>query len=132
MKAYFTVEATCILPLVLGIYVFLIYGMFYRYDRCLLEQDAALMVMRESEVLAERGTDRYLAFCWKERELNQGIGTATAKVAGSVAVPFGNMRKWADSNGWELEVTFKRWEIEPTSWIRLYEKVKKGLEDDSE
>lgn len=132
MKAYFTVEAACILPMMIGIYVFLIYGMFYRYDRCLLEQDAALMVMEESETLSGRSPDRYLAFKWDERELSQRSGAMTATNAGRVVVPFPNMKKWADEQGWHLEVTFKKWEIEPTSWIRLYKKVKKGFEDASE
>ena len=132
MKAYFTVEAACILPMMLGVYVFLIYGMFYRYDRCLLEQDAALMVMEESETLAGRSANRYLAFKWDERKVSQGFGTMTAANAGRVVVPFVNMKKWADEQGWELEATFKKWEIDPTSWIRLYENIKKGIEDASE
>ena len=132
MKAYFTVEAACVLPMMLGVYVFLIYGIFYRYDRCLLEQDTALMVMEESENLSGRSADRYLAFQWKERDVSLQMGTLTAAAAGRVVVPFGNMEKWAEEQGWQLEVTFKKWEIEPTSWIRLYQKVKKGIEDASE
>lgn len=132
MKAYFTVEAAYVLPMMLGVYVFLIYGMFYRYDRCLLEQDTALMVMEESESLSGRSADRYLAFQWKERDVSLQMDTLTAAAAGRVVVPFGNMEKWAEEQGWQLEVTFKKWEIEPTSWIRLYQKVKKGIEDASE
>ena len=41
-NAYFTVEAALIIPLVLGILVFLIFIMFYQYDRCLLEQDIGI------------------------------------------------------------------------------------------
>jgi len=46
MKGYFTVEAALVFPLAIGIYLFLIYGMLYQYDRCLLEQDIGIMALR--------------------------------------------------------------------------------------
>lgn len=132
MKAYFTVEAACILPIVLGIYILLIYGMFYRYDRCLLEQDTALMIMKEEETLSGRSADRYLAFQWQERQLSREIASVTARAAGKVVVPFGKLKEWTDENGWQLDVTFKKWDIDPTAWIRLYRKAMKGKEDASD
>ena len=38
-KAYFTVEAAVLYPIVLGVIVLMTYLLFFQYDRCLLEQD---------------------------------------------------------------------------------------------
>lgn len=45
---YFTVEAAIVLPMVLGVYVFLITVLFVQYDRCILEQDMASMIVKVS------------------------------------------------------------------------------------
>ena len=43
---YFSVEAALVLPVVLGVYLFLITMLFVQYDRCLLEQDMASMLIK--------------------------------------------------------------------------------------
>lgn len=45
--AYFTVEAALIMPMVLALYVLIIYASFFMYDRCVAEQDAYILCMRE-------------------------------------------------------------------------------------
>ncbi|MBO5282419.1 MAG: hypothetical protein J6B43_04740 [Lachnospiraceae bacterium] len=50
---YFTVEAALVLPIVMSVYVFLITMLFLQYDRCLLEQDMAAMLLKVS---SEPGT----------------------------------------------------------------------------
>ncbi len=45
---YFTVEAAIVLPVVLGVYVFLITVLLVQYDRCVLEQDMASMIVKVS------------------------------------------------------------------------------------
>ena len=45
---YFSVEAALVLPVVLGVYLFLITMLFVQYDRCLLEQDMASMLIKAS------------------------------------------------------------------------------------
>ena len=54
MKGYMTVEASLVLPMVFGVILFVLSLLFYSYDRCLLEQDVAALVVR-SEYL-EGGT----------------------------------------------------------------------------
>ena len=44
-NAYFTVEAALVLPLVISILIFVIYMLFYQYDRCLLEQDMGALAL---------------------------------------------------------------------------------------
>lgn len=46
MKGYFSVEAALVLPVVLGVYLFLISILLVQYDRCLLEQDMASMLIK--------------------------------------------------------------------------------------
>lgn len=46
--AYMTVEASLIMPMVLCIYVVLIYAGYYLYNRCVATQDAYVLCFRES------------------------------------------------------------------------------------
>lgn len=46
MDGYFSVEAALVLSAVLGVYLFLIVILFVQYDRCLLEQDMASMLIK--------------------------------------------------------------------------------------
>ncbi len=58
-KAYFTVEMSLILPVVLFVMCLLIHFTFYLYGRCILSQDTYLLAFRASLVDEEElGTDR--------------------------------------------------------------------------
>lgn len=46
INGYFSVEAALVLPAVLGVYLFLIVILFVQYDRCMLEQDMASMLIK--------------------------------------------------------------------------------------
>lgn len=46
VEGYFSVEAALVLPIVLGVYLFLIVLLFVQHDRCLLEQDMASMMLK--------------------------------------------------------------------------------------
>ena len=130
IKGYFTVEAACIMPLMLGIYVFLIFAMFYRYDRCLLEQDTGLMAIGESTQLdGGRTQDRYPAFQWQERSVKKGIESVTAKSGGTVKMPFAKLVNLTGGGNWELTAAFTKWDTDPVDWIRLYRKIKGGAEN---
>ena len=57
-KAYFTVEAAVLYPIVLGVIVLMTYLLFFQYDRCLLEQDMGRAAVRSGSMDAEkRGTE---------------------------------------------------------------------------
>lgn len=131
MKAYFTVEAACILPIVFGVYVFLIYGMFYQYDRCLLEQDVALQVLKE-QWGTEQTTgelEQYLAFGLEENVLKKGDGKVEAYASGTVAVPFKELMAWTDNDNWRMEATFSSVDVDHAEWIRLRRKIMEGIEN---
>lgn len=46
VEGYFSVEAALVLPIVLGIYLFLIILLFIQHDRCIMEQDMASMLIK--------------------------------------------------------------------------------------
>lgn len=48
VSAYLSVEAALVMPVVLGVYLFLIAALLVQYDRCLLEQDMASMLVKTS------------------------------------------------------------------------------------
>lgn len=55
-EAYFTVEAALVMPVVLCIFVMLLYLSFYLYDRCVLAQDCYVLSYRQS--IEKGGADR--------------------------------------------------------------------------
>ncbi len=136
MKAYFTVEAACIIPAVLGIYVFLIYIMFYQYDRCVLEQDVALLVLKEqwsfddgteAEVGQLQALNRYPAFSLQDDELIKEKGKIRARAKGIVNMPFYSMIPGVHEKRWQLEATFSCPEMHAVEWIRLSRKIMEGI-----
>ena len=131
MKAYFTVEAACVLPIVFGVYIFLIYEMFYQYDRCLLEQDVALQVLKE-QWGAEHKTgelEQYLAFRLEDNVLKKGNGKVQAYASGTVAVPFKDLMVWTDNDNWRMEAAFSSVDVDLAKWIRLSRKIMEGIEN---
>ena len=131
MKAYFTVEAACVLPIVLGVYVFLIYGMFYQYDRCLLEQDVAQQVLNEQWNIDQKSgeLEQYLAFRLEDNVLKIENGKVSAHAEGTVAAPFKELMEWTNGGSWKVKASFTSVDVSPTEWIRLNRKIMEGIED---
>lgn len=115
-------EAACVLPMVLGIYVFLIYGMFFQYDRCLAEQEAVVAAM-EGTFDGEDSWQGYLAWEWKDREITIEKGKTLALIEGNVAVPFEEIRQWITGRGWNVEALFSKRRMAPAAWIRSFRKI---------
>ena len=44
-NAYFTVEAALVVPMVISTILFIIYMLFFQYDRCLMEQDMGALII---------------------------------------------------------------------------------------
>lgn len=129
MKGYFTVEAACVLPMILGIYVFLIYAMFYQYDRCLAEQEAVVAAMEE-KFEAASGEQGYLAWQTDAKNITIEKGRTKVLIEGSVAVPFAALRQWITGEGWKVKAVFDTNRAEPTTWIRNIKKIMEAGETD--
>ncbi|MCM1120261.1 MAG: hypothetical protein NC543_12980 [bacterium] len=65
-EGYFSVEAALVLPVVLGVYLFMIVLLFIQHDRCLMEQDMASMLIK---AVNYRGTPK------QQLEYMQGLAT---------------------------------------------------------
>lgn len=49
IKGYFTIEAVYLIPMILLLYVLIIVGGFYMYDRCVISQDCYLLAFRAGQ-----------------------------------------------------------------------------------
>lgn len=142
MKAYFTVEAAMILPLTMGIYIMLIYVMFYQYDRCLLEQDMAVLAVRgalmdgkNEEVMTslrsqvyQRDTERFPVFSHGTVKAEAGEGKVTVSGDGTVRVPFRDFTAWMGDDGWTVYAEYTARRFNPVDFIRICKKIAGRME----
>ncbi len=129
VQAYLTVEAACVMPIVLTLYLFIIYGMFYGHDRCVAEHDAVLMALQE-RTLSQTGQHKYLTFKWEELKVRREHGNVTAVVAGEVSVPFSTVEEWLGGQSWAVDAVFTKRDFQPTSWVRLLKRIVEESEND--
>ena len=122
-----------VIPVVIGTIVFLIYMMFYQYNRCLLEQDVgvlavrsvtmqekdktALVVKLQDEAAALDG-EKYLA--WEMGELDILMKGTTTHIsrAGGLVLTSGDL--------WEMQAESEGGQISPTFLIRSCRKIMGG------
>ena len=58
VSGYFTVEAAMVMPIVLWVVLFVIYLLFFQYNRCLTDQDVGVLVLRGSILQEESPKER--------------------------------------------------------------------------
>ena len=139
MKGYMTVEASMVLPIAFGVIMFVLSLLFYSYDRCLLEQEVAALIVR-SEYLAgedleekvrnvdgavrEWYLDKYVWMDIEVPEIQVGANGIQVKAKGTFLGPF---------FGTAL-VEREEMRLSPTFLIRQNRKLKelaeKGEEED--
>ena len=121
---YMTVEATLILSIVFGVYLFLIGCGFWIYDRCILEQDIATLTIKC--VVAE---EEELENVWKQALENRD----------------GEKYLWLEAEepvwqrqGWKFTITgrgrdhvlsdcsvsYEVWDLNPEDWLRRKRSIK--------
>ena len=129
---YFTVEAAMVMPVVLGVIVFIMYLLFFQYNRCLLEQDIGVLAMRGAALQAENNEDRidklrqqaeevyrekYIVWRGGEIQIRLERGKLEVKQSGAVMSPGGG--------SWTTEACYENQILSPTTFIRTYRKLKK-------
>jgi hypothetical protein len=141
-NGYFTVEAALVLPVVLWIFLFLIYQMLFQYDRCLMEQDIGIVALRGS--MMQQENKELLWFLQKEyREINQYQyvmfsndephfivtgGKLTVEGAGSLMASLPPLIHPAIPSGfWKTESSFTNNRINPVLFIRTCQKASEAL-----
>lgn len=126
-----TVEAGFIMPWVIFLFVFLIYGSFYLYDKCVLFQDAYTVCFRGSIQKDEKEALPYVENHMKEQFGKKyfGVGKVEGSVrqAGqelcvngscSVKVPIVHFITMAKEDGWQIQTEASACIMNPTKLIR--------------
>lgn len=141
LQAYFTLEASLLLPFVLGIILMIVYLWFFQYDRCLLEQDMGALALRGSaSVLEEKETRmRWLEGQEKKREKEKYVGWEEGNVemkleknilkvegSGRVRFPFSGMNFWREATVWEAEAAYENRITSPVLFVRTCRKLTGG------
>lgn len=142
-NAYFTVEAALVLPVVISILLFIIYILFYQYDRCLLEQDMGAMALwgslEEADDAGELQTkaekrmrelyrEKYMAWNFAELEAGLEQNRFSAKGAGSLTFPLSGWNFWGGGNVWGARAEYGYTRLSPVTFIRLCHKFMGGEE----
>lgn len=122
-KAYMTVEASFVVPLVMAVYIFILQYALWAYDRCMLEFDIAGILLRgavaeETEAIwhyERKRWDKKKYTCLYSQEVTGERGAFTLKLTGRAES--GSMLE-------DVEITYHMWNIEPEVWLRAKQKLK--------
>ncbi len=129
ISAYMTVEASLIMPMVLFFYLYLIALFLFMYDRCLLEQDMAVLSIKLSgnhkeetqilcqDCLADWEREVYLWVKPQEPELKESGWKLT--ITGKA-----EDRLWG-----KLKAQYEIRKLSPVEWLRARQRF--GEEEDS-
>lgn len=140
IKAYFTVEAALLFPVVTGCILFVAYAWIFQYNRCLAEQDTGALavfgsadwtkdreeVFRELESRNKRSSqEKYVA--WERGETAVRIEKNEIQITqrGKLALPNIAAGKRAL---WETEATCRSQIISPVFFVRAGRKILAGGE----
>jgi len=125
--------------MVLAVILLVMYIWFFLYDRCLMEQDyAGIMVksaVQQEMSLEERFNyaesqienlykKQYLCWEWGETGTEIGNGKVTVSISGSLEFPFGGLNFWNDDNIWEADRQYEGKIYNRMFLIRTYRKIK--------
>lgn len=132
LRAFFTVEAALLLPLIMGFFLSVIYLLFYQYNRCLLEQECNILIVRETGLEGYehsgllRNLNRKISEINKEKYVSMGMQTFSVSVNGNtlsatgdgqVICPFWEVRI-PDFFDWNLHVEVRHERLLPVQYIR--------------
>lgn len=127
-----TVEASLVMTVVLMVYLFVIRCMFFQYDRCILEQETARLVVqcvsgsindsRELERLTEqfRDEEQYLWLDVQEPDVQRKGGFLSVQVQG------------INDQIKNCEAGYKVWQTDPVGVLRAQRAIKGKLKEGEE
>jgi hypothetical protein len=138
-KAYFTVEAALIMPIVLAVHVFILYALSFLYNRALFEQDILALTLRggisQEEHIQNRiyemeqetakiYWDKYLWLEWDD---------PTMDIQGDHITISANAVQIGAGREWRIQSKQRSDHINPVLFIRGVLKLKEFLlEDDTD
>lgn len=137
-NAYFTVEATLVLPFVIGAILFGIYILLFQYNRCLTEQDAGVTAMwgsaLEGEVpeieewigerLSQWHEGKFVAWETEKFQVQIRGKYMTVEMAGKLAFPAPGWNFWNEENVWHFETGYRYARLNPMDFVRMCKKWK--------
>ena len=133
--AYFTVEASLVLPIVLGSIIFVICFLLFWYNRCLMEQNTAILAIgasqvgetsqeaRQNQLLRWQNgyiTDKHYA--WGMSGIHLAVKNKNIQVSRSGQLLLGD-RIWRAEASCDALIT------NPTAFLRLYRRINLHLEE---
>ena len=136
-KAYFTVEASLIMPLILGGIIFTIYLGLYLYDVCVIKQAAYIAALRgsqladastgEIEIYVDRQLEKLLgnqilAKRCVEQAVNVTANKVKVKINANIKMPFAEFVS-AVTGLWEIESSAEADRVNPVNIIRNVRKI---------
>lgn len=140
IKAYLTVEASIVLPLVISTIVMTVFAFIYQYDRCLMEQNAAMLALYADSLRTQEADEwRYLvssriseqnenAFLfWKQKKMEISLRNNVVEVAGEgeFLVPLPEWNLIENDSEWVAKESFKLTRLEPAAFVRFCQ-IKRG------
>lgn len=122
-KGYMTVEASLVLAIVFGVYLFLIRFMLWCYDRCTLELDVASVLLKcaveeETELTWRQEKEDWNKenYIWVyDREMNLEKSALTMKIEG----------KAKGGTLGDFGIAYQIWRLNPQELLRLRGKLAK-------
>lgn len=149
-EAYFTVEATLVLPLVMSAILLDIYLFSFEYDRCLMEQDMGSLILWCSEIRLQNADtakeqeekiqnrtgkiyrDKYIA--WELTTIDVQLEKNRISVVGrgQLTFPVPGWNIWNDINLWKDEAAYESRSISPVFYIRQMRKLNEMLHEEND
>ena len=138
--AYLTIEAALVMPIVLAVIVFVVYMLFFQYDRCLMEQNAGVMAMRgctlqipdkeerllKMQEMPLQKDEKYLAWEMLKPTITLKGNKILLEQSGQLKFPFAGLLSWQGKDVWESSIRFENNRIRPVEFIRNCRKVLGG------
>lgn len=135
-EGYLTVEAALLLPLVIGVIVYVIYFQLFWYNRCLMDQETAMTAVRavqvdsadmetvQQEIMKWREgflTDRYVGWEKEKSVLTTRLNELSVSEKGSLKLP--NIL-------WSAETTFDVSGVNASVFLRSCRKIMLRMEEE--
>ena len=141
LDGYMTLEATCLMPIILFCLLFIIYLGFWEYDKCLVEQDIFAIMLRGSNAidLSNEELNQYLAGNVFAENKYLYLGSVQEKIgvskeemrfqwSGEIKTILNNNQMLGSINTFVLQGSYQVQRYDPISFIRNCRKVEHGFD----
>ena len=142
-EGYFTVEATLVMPIVLGLVFMTMYLWYFQYDRCLQDQDMGRVSMQAASLRnvtaqercdhAAREGDRtiddaYIAWESGDVTARQKGYMLEVERTGGLTFPLPGWNLLSGKDRWEAHSEYRNMTVSPVKVVRSYQRTKELLQ----